>query len=143
MLLLSAVIATGTLIACIIWHTAALISNNLPIRSDQIPFATLWEILSIGVICGAGTELILCGEKPRFFGIKMRFVVHCVFINIVVLAAGYFYGWYNLSVPGVLLMCLTCALVYAFTVRLSYTSDLWTANKMNKKLEELKEKGEK
>lgn len=140
-LMLSTIISTGTLVACAMWYTITLIINSQPILSAQIPFVTLFEILSVGVVCGAGTEMILfhCDENP--VKAKIRLGIHYVFINAVVLVCGYFYGWYALSISGVLLMCLTSAAVYAFTFYLGYFNERKTAAKMNEKLQELKKAG--
>lgn len=140
-LMLSTIISTGTLIACAMWYTITLITNGQSLLSAQIPFVTLFEILSVGIVCGAGTELILfhCDESP--LKMKIRLGIHYVFINGVVLVCGYFYGWYALSVSGVFLMCLTSAAVYAFTFYLGYFNERKTAAKMNEKLQELKKTG--
>ena len=50
----------------------------------------------------------------------LRLVVHYVLITLGVLVCGWLYGWYELSVVGVLAMCLTSAAVYFFTSALNY-----------------------
>lgn len=137
-LLLSTTISTGTLIACAVWYMITLTTNGRPLLSAQIPFVTLWEILSVGIICGAGTELILFSCDESSVKTKIRLGIHYVFINVAVLVCGYFYGWYRISVSGVLGMCFTSAAVYAFTFSLGLSNGRRTAARMNEKLRELK-----
>lgn len=134
----SVVISTGTLIATAFWYLITLISNGGDILSAQIPYVTLWEILAIGILCGVGTDLILYGCDMSV-GIRIRrLFLHYVFVTAVVLVCGYCFGWYALSVSGVVLMCLTSAAVYVFTYSLRSINDGKTAKKMNDKLEERK-----
>ena len=57
-------------------------------------------------------------------------------ITLGVLVCGWLYGWYELSVVGVLAMCLTSAAVYLFTSALNYQIYKKTAEQMNEKLKE-------
>lgn len=128
------VISVGTLIACIVWYGIALHDQGEQLLSAKIPYMVLPEILALGIVCGTGTELILCWEtKPA--EAKIRRIVHYIFLNIVVLGFGYLFGWYEASVRGVFFMCLTCAAVYAFTYGLTYLNDVKTADRMNRKLQ--------
>lgn len=128
------VISVGTLIACIVWCGISLHAQGEQLLSAEIPYMVLPEILALGIVCGAGTELILCWDaKPA--EAKMRWIMHYIFINIVVLGFGYLFGWYDASVEGVVFMCLTCAAVYAFTYGLTYLNDVKTADRMNRKLQ--------
>ena len=108
--------ATGTLIACIVWYGVYCLSGHREILHSWIPYMVLPEILSIGVLAGAVTEYVL--------------------ITLGVLVCGWLYGWYELSVVGVLAMCLTSAAVYLFTSALNYQIYKKTAEQMNEKLKE-------
>jgi hypothetical protein len=57
----------------------------------------------------------------------------------VVLICGYFFGWYELTVSGVLLMLLTSAVIYAFTFFFTFFKDIKTADKMNRRLKDYRE----
>lgn len=128
------VISVGTLIACIVWYGIALHDQGEQLLSAKIPYMVLPEILTLGIVCGAGTELI-CGWDAKPAEAKIRQIVHFIFINIVVLGFGYLFGWCEASVGGVLFMCLTCAAVYAFTYGLTYLNDVKTADRINRKLQ--------
>lgn len=134
----SVIISTGTLIATAFWYLMTLLTNGGDVLSAQIPYVTLWEILAVGVLCGVGTELILYDCDLSVGRWLLRLVLHYVYVTTVVLVCGYFFGWYKLSVSGVLLMCLTSAAVYVFTFSLRGINDGKMAKKMNAKLEERK-----
>ena len=101
-----------------------------------IPYMVLPEILSIGVLAGAVTELVLPPKDMEKWEGMLRRVVHYVLITLGVLVCGWLYGWYELSVVGVLAMCLTSAAVYLFTSALNYQIYKKTAEQMNEKLKE-------
>lgn len=136
MLLYTVCITTGTILACAFWYMVTLISKGLPILSAQVPYMILWQILSVGILCGVGTELILGGRECTPAKEKLKVIIHYVFINLAVLVCGYFYDWYKLSISGILLMCLTSVAVYAFTVFIGHANELKLADKMNQKLKE-------
>ena len=112
--------ATGTLIACIVWYGVYCLSGHREILHFWIPYMVLPEILSIGVLAGAVTELVLPPKDMEKWEGMLRLVVHYVLITLGVLVCGWLYGWYELSVAGVLAMCLTSAAVYLFTSALNY-----------------------
>ena len=50
---------TGTLIACIFWYGIYCLTGQRQLWHSWIPYAVLPEILSIGVLAGGITELVL------------------------------------------------------------------------------------
>lgn len=128
--------ATGTLIAYIVWYGVYCLSGHREILHSWIPYMVLPEILSIGVLAGAVTELVLPPKDMEKWEGMLRLVVHYVLITLGVLVCGWLYGWYELSVVEVLAMCLTSAAVYLFTLALNYQIYKKTAEQMNEKLKE-------
>ena len=133
---ITTVSATGTLIACIVWYGVYCLSGHREILHFWIPYMVLPEILSIGVLAGAVTELVLPPKDMEKWEGMLRLVVHYVLITLGVLVCGWLYGWYELSVVGVLAMCLTSAAVYFFTSALNYQIYKKTAEQMNEKLKD-------
>lgn len=134
-------ITTGTLIACMVWYGITLIAEGKSFADSQIPYVTLAQILSIGVICGVLTELILCAEAKNVKEMTLRLLIHYIFINITVLACGYFYDWYSPCVSGIIGMCLTTAAVYGFTFAIHYHNEKKISDELNSEL--VKYKGKK
>ncbi len=140
---LTTFISFGTLLACAVWCLATLLSEGEPIASAEIPYITLWQIPLLGFLCALGTEIAMSASSELTNKqAKIRIALHYIYINTVVLVCGYFFGWYSLTVLGVLLMLLTSAVIYAFTFYFNYLRDIKTADKMNRKLRDYKKSGE-
>lgn len=134
MLRLITTITTGTLIVCMGWYYLTLLFSKESVTEASIPFLTLPEILSIGILCGISTEFLLPQRELHMAEVRIRLLVHYILINVIVLVCGYFYGWYALDPGSVLLMCITSAGVYAFTFFMNYYKDKKTSDEMNEKL---------
>ena len=115
---ITTVSATGTLIACIVWYGVYCLSGHREILHFWIPY------------------MVLPPKDMEKWEGMLRLVVHYVLITLGVLICGWLYGWYELSVVGVLAMCLTSAAVYFFTSALNYQIYKKTAEQMNEKLKE-------
>lgn len=140
---LTTYISFGTLIACAVWYLVTLLSRGEPIASASMPYITLWEIPLLGFLCAVGTDIAMSASSELTANqVRVRIALHYVYINAVVLICGYFFGWYELTVSGVLLMLLTSAVIYAFTFFFTFFKDIKTADKMNRRLKDYKEKGD-
>lgn len=127
-------ITTGTLIVCMGWYYLTFVLSGESITKATVPFLTLPEILSIGILCGISTELLLPQRESHTAEVWIRLILHYILINGIVLVCGYFYEWYSLNPQSVLLMCATSAGVYAFTFFQNYYKDKKTSDEMNEKL---------
>ena len=137
---LTTYISFGTLIACAVWYLVTLLSRGEPIASASMPYITLWEIPLLGFLCAVGTDIAMSASSELTANqVRVRIALHYVYINAVVLICGYFFGWYELTVSGVLLMLLTSAVIYAFTVFFTFFKDIKTADKMNRRLKDYRE----
>lgn len=132
---LTATITTGTLIACIIWYGVTITLKGIAFSEAVIPYATLMQILLLGFVCGAATEVILPDKDMSAKEVVIRLAVHSVFITSAVLVLGLVYGWYEFSVGGVLLMCLTSAAIYAATAFINFWNSKKVADEMTEHLE--------
>lgn len=81
-LFITTVSATGTLIACIVWYGVYCLSGHREILHFWIPYMVLPEILSIGVLAGAVTELVLPPKDMEKWEGMLRLVVHYVLITL-------------------------------------------------------------
>lgn len=79
---ITTVSATGTLIACIVWYGVYCLSGHREILHFWIPYMVLPEILSIGVLAGAVTELVLPPKDMEKWEGMLRLVVHYVLITL-------------------------------------------------------------
>ena len=137
---LTATISTGTLIACIVWYGIALTLHGKTLLDADIPYITLGEILLLGTVCGTATELILPDRDVSSKEGVIRLIIHGVFITSAVLVLGLIYGWYEFSIDGVLLMCLTSAVIYAVTYFVNFRANKKIADEMTERLNEMKQR---
>ncbi len=131
---------TGTLIACIFWYGICCLTGDRPLLHSWIPYLVLPEILSIGILAGGITELVMPQEDVSNREGMIRLIIHYVLVTVSVLVCGFFYGWYTPNFWGITGMCLTSAAVYLFTAAMNYQAYKRTANEMNRKLKEYHEK---
>ena len=108
---------TGTLIACIFWYGIYCLTGQRQLWHSWIPYAVLPEILSIGVLAGGITELVLPHKDVSNREGMIRLTIHYVLVTVSVLVCGIFFTVGTLpNFFGVLGMCLTSAAVYFFYV---------------------------
>lgn len=136
---LISLVTTGTLIACMVWYGITVLTEGGQLKEAKMPYLTLPQILLLGILCGVESELILRWEECRAKGWGLaHYVVHYAVVTVTALVCGYFYGWYEVTVSGVLLMCLTSAAIYAFTFYLRYHIGKKDAEAMNEYLKEMR-----
>lgn len=137
------IVSFGTLIACVIFAGISILSNGKDLLSANVPYIMLPEILLLGIICAAATELLLGRVIDAETGkteTRIRYALHYVFITLAVLVCGYLFGWYDPCAEKVLWMCFASAAVYAFVYFFSRLSGSITAEKMNEGLKKFKKK---
>lgn len=129
-------ITTGTLIACIFWYGLARLEDGESLMEASVSYLVLPEILLLGTLCGVETELLLPEREMTLREERLRSVIHLMLITATVLVCGHFFDWYCMTFFGVLLMCLTTALIYLFTCFVNYWNKKKEAEEMNKHLKE-------
>ncbi len=142
MVMISAYVTTGTLIACIFWYGISLIDSGKSVSGATIPYATLWQVLLLGGLCGIETELIRGETEVSHREECVRSILHFVAVTVTALICGYFYGWYIPTFAGILLMCLTSVCIYAFCTYLLYRKGKKTADELNEGLSRLRRKNQ-
>lgn len=140
MLNIISAVTTGTLIACIVWYGITVLAEGEDITDAMLPYLTLPQILLLGILCGVESELILSntGRLPGKGWVWC--LLHYVMVTATALICGYFYGWYEVSVSGIILMCLTSAAIYLFASYLKYRTGKKETDAMNECLREIRKK---
>ncbi len=106
---------------------------------DSIRFGVeiLWQILLVSFVCSL-SELFFGMPEGKEFSKKqwiVRWVLCYIYVNIVVLGCGFYFGWFSPeSIPMVIGMMLCIAAVYLFAYVVIYFMDVKTADRMNQKL---------
>ena len=116
--------------------------DSIDHRHADCPYLLVWDLLplSIGILAGGITELVMPQEDVSNREGMIRLLIHYVLVTVSVLVCGFFYGWYTPNFWGITGMCLTSAAVYLFTASMNYQAYKRTANEMNRKLKEYHEK---
>ena len=118
-------ITTGILIICAI--------NYSVWGSGELPANILWQIVLSGAVTAVITEIVMSLPEPET---KKRFVLytalHYVVLCIVMSVIGMLFDWVSKTVLGVLLMCLSVAAVYAFTMAVTYFTSKRDADDLTK-----------
>ena len=70
-------------------------------------------------------------------------MLHYIAVTATALICGYFYGWYEPTFCGILLMCITSMGIYVFASYLKYRSGKREADAMNIYLEKMRREREK
>ncbi len=113
------------------------ISYGNDITKKQMPVTDLPAILIISFICAVGTVLINGSDETKSRkGTILRYIIHIIFLTVVVLTGGYILDWYTPSVLGVIMMLVSIAFVYAVTFFSLYYTGKRTADKVNEKIKE-------
>jgi len=136
-------VTTGTLIACTIWYGITQFTLGESIRDARIPYLTLPQILSLSILCGVESELIMPNDDRLPRECWVRYVLHYIAVTATALFCGYFYGWYEPTFCGILLMCITSMGIYVFASYLKYRSGKREADAMNIYLEKMRREREK
>lgn len=106
---------------------------------DGIQFGVeiLWQILTVSFLCSL-SEIIFAtpdGKEMSKTQWIVRWILCYIYVNVVVLGCGFYFGWYlPESMPMVVGMLVCIAAVFAFVYGVTYYMDVRTADQMNQKL---------
>ncbi len=102
--------------------------------ADTVSSDTLWQI----VISGAATAVITAAFFSREINTTKGFIimtaVHYVILCVVMIFISVMFGWMKLSIPGIIMMCISVALVYVITCSSRYFLDKKQADLFNETL---------
>lgn len=111
--------------------------------SETVDSAVLWQIPLVSFFCSLGCLIYpwdrSCKKKEK----AVRVGVHYVYINIVVLGAGVWFGWYRVDHPGsVAAMLITIAVIFAAASVIGWRKAAEDARRINERLKEYQQQGE-
>jgi len=104
-------------------------------RDGQFSFSLLWQMIGIAAVCAFGNLIFLSREELSKNKIKIRYVIHYIYIDIVVIGGTVIFKWVNpRQTVNFVFMFLLVAVVYACIITLISSYDFKTAEDLNKKL---------
>lgn len=125
-------ITTGTLLICAVLLTL----NDIEMWTTKV----LWHIAIVGLVTSLITVMVLPDKDYSKREGIIRNILHYVLITAAVLFFGSLFGWYDITLPGCLLMCGAVAMVYGFTWVTTWFSRKRSADELNRALEKRRSK---
>ena len=119
-------ITTAIIVICALTVT---LSGN-----DTLPSNTLLRIVISGAVTAVITAIIYSREVNTSKGFITLMAVHYVILCVVMIFIGVMFGWMKLSIPGIITMLISVALVYLITFSSRYLLDKKQAELFNKTL---------
>lgn len=125
--------------ACVVIAVAFFTTVVDPV--DTVEPMTFWQIPCVSFLCALGALIYPWDRIPGKREMGIRIVVHYLLINVIVLTAGFWFGWYQIDHLGsIAVMLVTIALIFGIVSALSWTRDAGEARRMNEKLREFQQK---
>lgn len=126
---------------CVVLAVAVFVTVLDP--SETVESATLWQIPVVSLFCSLGC-LIYPWDKCR--GKReaaVRIGLHYIYINIVVLGAGFRFRWYQIDhLKSVAAMLVTIAVIFTVASVIGWRRAAADARRMNERLREYQQQGE-
>lgn len=111
--------------------------------SETVDAVTLWQIPSVSFLCTLGCLIYPWDRNLGKKEMIARMGIHYIYINAVVLGAGYQFRWYHPDhLRSVIAMLLTIAVIFMIVSVISWTKSAEDARRMNERLKEYRQKGE-
>ncbi len=122
---------------------AVAVFTNLLEPSETVESAVLWQIPLVSFFCSLGGLIYPWDRCCRKREMAVRVGVHYVYINMVVLGAGFWFRWYRTDHLGSLaVMVVTIALVYVVVSVISWRRSAEDARAINERLKEYQQQGD-
>lgn len=125
-------ITTGILIVCAV--------NFLLYGFEDMPGSTLWQILLSGFLTAIATAAAYSFEPKSTKQFILMTAIHYIVLCIIMIFLGNSFGWLSLNFAGIIMMAISVALVYAFTMLVTYLTSKKDADDLTKALESRKRK---
>lgn len=122
---------------CVLFATA-LFTTIFNQKSGVVGTETLWQILLVSGLCSAGSFIYPEYEVSKKVAVMLT-IFHYVYVNIVVLVCGVWFGWFDVNnFFMVVTMVLLIAVIYIVVSAMMWKNAKNTASQMNERLEEFR-----
>jgi hypothetical protein len=109
----------------------------------SLSYMLLWQIIGLAAICALGILIFTSRREMGKREIKIRFLFHYIYINVVVISWAILCEWIqSITVVGVVVLMLIIAGVYTFVSMYSIKSDERVALELNKRLRKVNKEEE-
>lgn len=102
---------------------------------EKIESYTCWQILVVSFLCAVSTLVYPWDRVMKKGEFYLRGFLHYLMINAIVLGAGQWFGWYDVSNPfSVLVMVIIIAIIFVVVSAISWKKSKADADAMNERL---------
>ena len=104
-------------------------------RKDQFSYQLLWQIIGIAAVCALSNLIFMSKYELSKKQIILRYVIHYIYINIVVIGGAVLFRWINQGeTVNIVFMFVLVAVIYACIITLISRHDFKIAEDLNEKL---------
>lgn len=121
-------ITVGILIVCAVNFQLA--------DAKSIPKETLWQILLSGFFTAGITVLLYPRDGSNKATFWVGILAHYLALCVIMILCGYWFGWLDFDLGGIVMMVVSVAAVYGITFLIYFLIDLKQADEINQKLKE-------
>lgn len=101
---------------------------------DVISASTLWQIMLSGFVTSLVTVIFRPAEQDSGRVAIIKIVIHYLVLCVVMILFGYWFGWMNLNIQGIIMMTLSVAIVYFLVYFATYWLNKKQTDEINQKL---------
>ena len=101
---------------------------------DVISASTLWQIMLSGFVTSLVTVIFRPAEQDSGRVAIIKIVIHYLVLCVVMILLGYWFGWMNLNIQGIIMMTLSVAVVYFLVYFATYWLNKKQTDEINQKL---------
>ena len=101
---------------------------------DVISADILWQIMLSGFMTSLVTVVFRPTERDGGRTEMIRIVIHYFALCAVMILLGYWFGWMDFNLRGIIMMMISVAVVYFLVYFAAYWLDKKQADEINKKL---------
>ena len=101
---------------------------------DVVSSGMLWQIMLSGFVTSLVTVIFRPAEQDSGWVAIIKIVIHYLILCVVMILFGYWFGWMNLNIQGIIMMTLSVAVVYFLVYFATYWLNKKQTDEINQKL---------
>lgn len=115
-----------------------LVIHQDPLSSVVLNGYQLLSIVLTGALCSVVTVLLLCKENISKKAYRIRVIIHCICLYLVVILFGKLFAWFT-KLDGFVMVTILFFLIYAFVWVATRFFQKQNDNKINKALGDIRD----
>lgn len=104
-------------------------------KEATLDYKFLWQMIIISVGCALGNVIFMSKRELTKGEIKIRFMLHYLYISLIVIGGAYLFNWINIrNISSIGIMVVLVAIIYTSVTTAMFKNDSKEAEDLNKKL---------